>query len=776
MSPTHLLKRLAAMDGREMWFRAASAGRRQIGHVSYMARRPQWRRAALARALADDNPALRPAIASLGEGDWIGAHHALMHHFATRRGRFVLEPAARLERTRTILEHHRDARADAIHRGDRVAAGRFDLLGYRDLTFEGAGDRAPIDWQFDPVHRRRAPQGHWSRVPFLEPSSGDHKVVWELNRHQSWLSLGRAYWLSGDERYRDTFIAYFESWMQANPPCSGVNWASMLELSLRSVSWLWALHFFAVDTPARHSERSPWTVDLLLGLDRQLTLVEQNLSRYFSPNTHLLGEALALYVVGRAMPELRRARGWEELGRSVLLEQVSAQIHADGGHAELSTHYHRYTLDFYLLALAVARQTADPQAPAFAAAVEPLAKYARTISDDNGRLPGIGDEDGGCLFPLCGRNVSDVSDSLQLAAQLLNRPALAVGAAAEEVTWITGVPPQPRAATRWPSTALPEAGYFVSRSERGDHLVVDAGRHGFLNGGHAHADALALTLTVRGLPFLIDPGTGCYTIDPAVRDRFRSSRYHNTLTVDDRSQSVPDGPFHWRSTANATAHEWRTDGDFDFFEGTHDGYAPLVHHRAVLARPGSWFIVDRLLGTGVHLAEAHWHLDPAWRTTRSGPHSVRAEHPEGATMWILALRDECELFHGSRESDLGWCAPVYGPVLPTSAVRMRRGARAPFDLVTIVVESREEPTVERIVDEAEGSAAIGFTIRKGSSIETVLFTRRAGQAQDAGHSAMWSASVLQTEARVLSFSERERSRRAAASGVARRMNTGERAR
>ncbi len=67
--------------------------------------------------------------------------------------------------------------------------------------------------------------------------------------------------------------------------------------------------------------------------------------------------------------------------------------------------------------------------------------FARTMSDDNGRLPGIGDDDGGSLFPVCGRHPADVSDSLQLAAQLLDRPALAVGPAAEEVTWITGVAP-----------------------------------------------------------------------------------------------------------------------------------------------------------------------------------------------------------------------------------------------------------------------------------------------------------------------------------------------
>ena len=71
----------------------------------------------------------------------------------------------------------------------------------------------------------------------------------------------------------------------------------------------------------------------------------------------------------------------------------------------------------------------------------------------------------------------------------------------------------------------------------GDHLVVDAGPHGYENGGHAHADALSMTFTVRGVPLLIDPGTGSYTADPAARDHFRSSQLHNTVVVDGRSQS-----------------------------------------------------------------------------------------------------------------------------------------------------------------------------------------------------------------------------------------------
>ena len=89
--------------------------------------------------------------------------------------------------------------------------------------------------------------------------------------------------------------------MSRNPPLEGVNWASMLELAFRSLSWIWALHFFAPAALDDAPEAPPWTVDLLLGLDRQQTHIAGNLSQYFSPNTHLSGEALAIFVAGHRL-------------------------------------------------------------------------------------------------------------------------------------------------------------------------------------------------------------------------------------------------------------------------------------------------------------------------------------------------------------------------------------------------------------------------------------------------------------------------------------------
>ncbi len=567
------IARLAQMDSRELSWRAAAAARTAIDRAAFSVKAPRWNRRALAKILVPGTE-LDVARRAARAEDWAGAHRSLARHFAVREPRFLVAPILRPDLVATMRSEFPGGDRVAAARADRIVRGEHDLLGYRDLRFEG--------WHHDPVHDAKAPAVFWASVDFLDPRLGDHKIIWELNRHQHFLPLGQAFWLTGDPTYRDRFIAELTSWLDANPPLTGINWASMLEIAFRSLSWVWALNFFA--TPEM-DDREPWLVDLLVGIERQLTHIERNLSYYFSPNTHLLGEALALYVCGRTLPDLRASRRWEHTGRRILTDEIARQIGADGGHCERSTHYHRYTLDFYLLALAVARITGDTtSASQFEQAAARLALAARLLADDRGFVPHLGDDDGGRLAPLGDRAPDDLRDTLAVASVLVNREDLATGPLPQEALWWLAHPalsrghhvgtPRPARPSWSISAALPECGYYVSRSARGDHLVVDGGAHGYKNGGHAHADALSLTLTLAGTPLLVDCGTACYTTDSALRDRMRSSALHNTVVVNDRSQSIPAGPFHWSHVANGDVRRWRANDGFDYFDGAHDGYRP----------------------------------------------------------------------------------------------------------------------------------------------------------------------------------------------------------
>ena len=746
-----VVHRLAQTSAGELRFRCREKALVTAEALRYMSGGATWRRGDLRRRLVPLSSQMKDAIGAVEGGDWSRAGAAVRAHFVRRAPRFVIDPARRQEFVHTLRSRFPGSLNEAVSHGERLVSGRYDLLGYRDLSFASGGT---TDWHFDPVHGRRAPTAFWSRVPYLDPQVGDHKIIWELNRHQHWLSLGRAAWLTGDRRYVDVVATELESWLQSNPPLSGINWSSMLELGFRSISWIWTLHLAAA---LDEREEAAWFVDLLLGLDRQLDHIARHLSVYFSPNTHLLGEALALYVGGRVLPELSSAARWERIGRDILVRETVKQVHADGGHVELSPHYHRYALDFYLLALAVARRTADPAADVFREVVSRLATFCRTLADDHGRLPTIGDDDGGMLFPICGRPAADASDSLALAGSLLQRDDLPVGAAPEEVLWMVGgdVSAMPSAAGPRPASRyFPDTGYAVLRSATG-HAIVDAGRHGFLNGGHAHADALSLVLSVGGQPFLIDPGTATYTMDASLRDRFRSDAMHNTVTIAGRPQSEPAGPFHWTRRTDARLDLWRAAPDIDCVEGLHDGHAPLMHRRSVL-RIGEalWLIADHLLGAGDYHATTHWHIHPEWTLAGTFGAQSHFTHAGGLFASLASTAVNPEPFHGDG-GGVGWCAPVYGRLLPSTTLRFAASEEVPTSRMTAIAWNTAPVqlgvnAVSVLADDEDGwhRAAALVTLDETSFVALFAAPHEGAAAHRSMHRVSIPHGQLATDARV----------------------------
>ena len=722
------LARILRMPRAELSWRVRAGARIEQQRLAWALRRPRWRRRDIGRVLAPDSidDGMRGAIAG---GQWAAVHARLRERLLARPSRHVLDPRSAGAMRQAITARWPEAPGDAARRADRLLAGTYDLLGYRGVSC--------TDWHVDPVSGRRMPRVFWASVPFLDPRFGDHKVIWELNRHQHWLTLARAAWLTGNPRYAAAIVAQLGDWLAANPPLTGANWASMLELGFRSLSWVWAMQALLAEDDARGGpDGAPWLVDMLIGLERQLSQVAANLSYYFSPNTHLTGEALALYVVGHALPELARSQEWVATGRRVLLREIERQVAADGGHVERSTHYQRYTLDFYLLALATARINGDTRAAlVFRDACTRLADFSSELAGPDGRLPLIGDDDGGMLWPIAGREPRDVRDSLAVAAGLLDVPALSPRDLPEEAIWVLGpaaVPrrPAPEAASPWlHSRVFEQTGYIVIRGG-GDHLVFDAGAHGYLNAGHAHADALAVTLDLGGAPLLIDPGTGTYTMDPVLRDRLRGSASHNTLTLDERSSSEPDGPFHWRTRTDARIEAWRGNGGFCWAEAAHDGYRPVQHRRSIFREVGGgWLILDEILGEGRHRRDVHWHFAPDWTVSYETGHRLRMTAGDGRAAWLVHEAGETGLACGDGETGLGWCSPTYGARIAAPTARITHTGSAPFARATWIGAGTGPAVLERVPIECDAiSGALGFRVRQGERVSTTVL--RPGEAPE----------------------------------------------
>ena len=202
-------------------------------------------------------------------------------------------------RSATLLKQVFPSQADDIVvRAEKICRHRFDLLGYENLDYG-----AEIDWQLDVVHGKRGPRKPWFKVKYLEfEEVGDSKITWELNRHQHFVTLAKAYWLTGDDKFAREIFAQWTHWHKQNPYPIGMNWASSLEVGYRSLSWIWTV-FLLQECPLFTNElRKQWQA----ALDLSGRHIETYLSTYFSPNTHLLGEALALFFLGTLFPEPAR--------------------------------------------------------------------------------------------------------------------------------------------------------------------------------------------------------------------------------------------------------------------------------------------------------------------------------------------------------------------------------------------------------------------------------------------------------------------------------------
>jgi hypothetical protein len=426
-------------------------------------------------------------------------------------------------------------------------------------------------------------------------------------------------------------------------------------------------------------------------------------SVHHSPNTHLTGEALGLLYVAHTFPMLRIAERAHAFAIDTLQAEVPHQFLADGLHYERATGYHRYHIEFYLHATAIARAEGASWADVWREPLRRALDACQSLRRPYGRWPVLGDEDGGAALRLWAGPNTDQAPLLALGAALLDEPRWMRGLDEESgsLTWWFGLTPHAPDNGALPARIdLPDAGYFGARTADGWYALVDAGPHGGERTGHAHTDLGHVEVCWGDAPIVIDPGSLVYGFNPGRRDADRSPEVHATVTIPGRPLAVPSHPFGWKRVAPAPQVER---GDVD------DGWAirlwysvpggpPVTHERHVVVVPQvGVVIVDLLLGKG--RSPACWHLPVgddvgaavgdlggAHGTLRVGPAVVQWAHPPGTSVRLLAVDR----------------APSYGVAVP--AHRVEWMAPVSTELPAIGTTAVTVPGVG-LVTEAEGGGA-----------------------------------------------------------------------
>jgi hypothetical protein len=526
---------------------------------------------------------------------------------------------------------------------EQIRNHQFPILG---LTIETGLE---IRWRRDYTSGIETCLDYFRLIPYLDAAkAGDHKVIWELNRHQHLVVLAQAYLFTGDPANLTEIQAQLDNWFTANPYHRGINWRSALEVAFRALSWIWVFHLVGSKMPEDFRRR--W----LLELYRHALHLETNLSYYFSPNTHLLGEALVLHALGLFFAGLPKAGRWEQLGAQVAYQQMERQVHDDGSHFEQSTYYHVYALDMFLLHAVLAKPDRS-----YMEGLVRMAEYLHAMLGPARSLVFVGDDDGGRLFHPYGPRDRFGRATLATASIILDRPdwRWEMEDLHEQAIWWLGpeiLAHTPRAG-KWESRLFPDIGIAVMVSGR-SHAIVDAGPFGPWGAGHSHADTLSIVVRSGDDEILIDPGTYTYVGDPKWRDWFRGTAAHNTVQIDGLDQATAAGPFRWANRPEVKILSWTTSAECDVLEAE-CRYAGFIHRRRIeFQKPDLIVIVDEIQGPpGDHEVDQFWHL---------GSPDTRSQ---------LILSDDAEYLES-------WRSAALGEKHPAPLVRVRRRGPLPIRL------------------------------------------------------------------------------------------------
>lgn len=356
---------------------------------------------------------------------------------------------------------------------------------------------------------------------------GDARVNWELNRHRQFVRLAAA----GNEGRLEALL---DDWADKNPFLWGISWTSPMETAIRSISWMTAARLLM----AREERNEELVRKLLTGAANMTEYLTRHESGFSSANNHLIVEVAAVTLAGFLFGN----REWVGPSLDILDRELRHQVSADGVDLESSLHYHGFVLEAYLLVWRGMRENGMEITASWRDRLDEMARFVAASRVADGVWCVFGDDDEARISDP-GFGDADYFDYLlDLYADLSGKDVR-------------------KDAPRWPARlTFPAGGYSFLRCGR-MYAGIDHAPLGFGSiAAHGHNDILSFQLFLDGRPLLVDSGTYLYHTDRKRRDMLRSTRMHNTVTVNGQEQSQMLGAFLWGKKAESCLLSAEDDG------------------------------------------------------------------------------------------------------------------------------------------------------------------------------------------------------------------------
>jgi len=513
---------------------------------------------------------------------------------------------------------------------------------------------------------------------------GHFKYFWELGRFQHLITLAKAYYLTGQEKYALEVTDQINSFVEQCPYLLGVQWIMPMEVGIRLISIAWIMAF--IKDYLKNDIKTCNCVEQIV--TSHVDYTAKNFSAYSSANNHLIGEVTGVFIASLCFSELKGMDRYRTQTYALLSEEINRQFYSDGVNKEQTTHYHVSCYNCFLLAGILGRQNGLEFPEEYWRTLEKGAEFIWALSNNNNSVPNIGDSDEGKTIVLSESDYNQNQSLLATSAALFNRGDFKAKAGYfdEMSMWLLGKGGKEifdsldSVDKSGVSKKFPEGGYYIlqGNGQSDVKVIFDCGPLGFGSiAAHGHADSLAFVLYAYGRNFLIDPGTYIFEVNNPYRKYFRSTAAHNTIVVDSMDQSEMTGPFLWARKANSFVEEWVDNGEIVRVTGWHDGYERLgdsvVHRRSIeLDRKQNKInIKDCIEAKSLHDICMYFHLASECETTEIKQNHWKVSNRGKAIELIVDELFKCEVIKGSEDQICGWASKKYDAKEPTNTIVCR---------------------------------------------------------------------------------------------------------
>ena len=579
------------------------------------------------------------------EGRVQEAAEALLDYFKNRKG--VRTPEIRDVKKVKINEEQQKWADDALEHTFFVHTGYQPSYNYGE----------DINWRYWPVE--------------------DNELRWQLHRHKWFTPMGKAYRVSGDEKYAEEWTKQYIDWIRKNPYVKiskkeyELTEDTQLKADAENTRFAWRpleVSHRLQDQPIQFQlfiDSPHFTAEFLTEfLTNYHKHAEHILNNYSDQGNHLLFEAQRMLYAGTFFPEFKNAETWRQSGVDILNKEIEVQVYDDGAQYELCPHYHLAAINIFIKALEVADvngfRAAFPQS--YIDTIEKMIEFYANIS-----------------FP-------DYTNPCFSDAKLVTKKEMLKNFK----DWAKLFPENDfirHWATEGAEGALPEylskgyltSGFFVFRNSwESDaiQMVVKAGPPAFW---HNQPDNGTFELWYNGRNLFPDSGSYVYAGKGEVmeeRNWFRRTSVHNTLTLGNKNIETTD----------SKTLLWQPEGDVQILVTENQSYKELKHRRSIFFVNGSYFvIVDEAVGSAKGSVNLHYQMPRSGKTVIDNV----AEEMYFATNFTDGSNFKLECFGPeglTKKKEEGWQSPSYKKKFKRMNVsfNVKKSSDEPIRYITVI--------------------------------------------------------------------------------------------